>query len=125
MKNYFLLIMIPLDFEILSTNILSGIKSFSKYKSDKIILACNRAHDLKIFKKYHVAHVHSSEIRGLCLMKCSSEMLQNLPYFWHTKSHIFFLVCFSFHATLFFALMSALVRLCRHRLGHSLEGKIK
>ena len=24
---------------------------------------------------------HSSEIRGLCLMKCSSEMLQNLLYF--------------------------------------------
>ena len=34
--------MIPKDFEILSTNILSGIKSFSQYKSDKIILlACN------------------------------------------------------------------------------------
>ena len=27
---------------------------------------------------------HSSEIRGLCLMKWPSEMLQNLPYFWKT-----------------------------------------
>ena len=25
---------------------------------------------------------HSSEIRGLCLMKLSSKMLQNLPYLW-------------------------------------------
>ena len=35
---------------------------------------------------------HSSEIRGLCLMKWPSEMLQNLPYFWNTKSHIVFFV---------------------------------
>ena len=31
---------------------------------------------------------HSSEIRDLCLMKCTSiEMLQNLIYFWYLKSH--------------------------------------
>ena len=32
--------------------------------------------------------VHSSEKRVLCLMKCSSKMLQNLPYFnfWNTKT---------------------------------------
>ena len=29
---------------------------------------------------------HSTEIRGLCLMKWPSEMLQNLPYFWNTKT---------------------------------------
>ena len=29
---------------------------------------------------------HSSEIRGLCLMKLSSEMLQNLPNFWNKKT---------------------------------------
>ena len=29
---------------------------------------------------------HSSEIRGLCLMKWPSKMLQNLSYFWNTKT---------------------------------------
>ena len=42
---------------------------------------------------------HSSELRGLCLMKCSSKTLQNLPYFWNMKTHLVF---FSFHVTLFF-----------------------
>ena len=41
-------------------------------------------------------------------MKLSSEMLQNLPYFWNTKTHVFFFL-FSFHATLLFSLMNALV----------------
>ena len=36
------------------------------------------------------------EKRGLCSMKSSSKMLQNLPYFIYTKTH------FSFRATLFF-----------------------
>ena len=45
------------------------------------------------FTKAHIDH--SSEMRGLCLMKCSSEMLQNLPYFWNMKTHILFF-CFSF-----------------------------
>ena len=31
---------------------------------------------------------HSSEIWGLCLMKCSSEMLQNLAYFWNKKTQL-------------------------------------
>ena len=31
-------------------------------------------------------------------MKCSSEMLQNLPYYWNTKTNI---VCFSFRAILY------------------------
>ena len=38
-------------------------------------------------------HTHSSEKRGLCLMKCSSEILQNLPYFWNTKTNAFFSFC--------------------------------
>ena len=40
-------------------------------------------------------------------MKRSGEKLQNLPYFWNMKTHVFF---FSFSATLFFPndLMNAL-----------------
>ena len=41
----------------------------------------------------------SSEIRGLCLMKLSSEMLQNLSYFWNNKNQIGFFH-FSFQVTL-------------------------
>ena len=33
---------------------------------------------------------HSSQFLCLCLTKSSSEMLQNLPYFWDTKTHIVF-----------------------------------
>ena len=51
---------------------------------------------------------HSSEIRGLCLMKSSSEMLQYLPYFIYTKNQSCFFH-FSFCATLVFPLMNALV----------------
>ena len=42
--------------------------------------------------------VHSSEIRGLCLMKLSSEILQNLPYFWNKKTQIpcFYVLFFIF-----------------------------
>ena len=32
----------------------------------------------------------SSEIRGLCLMKLSSETLQNLSYIWNKKTQIDF-----------------------------------
>ena len=38
----------------------------------------------------HCMIVHSSEIRGLCLMKLSSEMLQNLPCFWNKKPQLVF-----------------------------------
>ena len=51
---------------------------------------------------------HSSEVRGLCLTKCPSEMLQNMPYFIYTKTQscvFHFLFC----ATLFFPLISAIV----------------
>ena len=34
---------------------------------------------------------HSSEIRGLCLMKWPSKMLQNLSYFRNTKIHLVFI----------------------------------
>ena len=47
---------------------------------------------------------HSSEIRGWCLMKCSSKMLQNLPYFILYENPKF-----SFCATLFFSLMNTLI----------------
>ena len=51
--------------------------------------------------------VHSSEIRGLCLMKQPSKMLQK-SYVWNTKTHVFFY--FTFRATtLFFPQMNALV----------------
>ena len=43
---------------------------------------------------------HSSEIRGLCLMKRPSKTLKNLPYT-YTKTDICSF-CFSFCATLFF-----------------------
>ena len=33
---------------------------------------------------------HSSEIRDLCSMKCSSKMLQNVPSFWNMISNIVF-----------------------------------
>ena len=49
--------------------------------------------------------IHSSEIRSLCLMKCSSETLQNLSYFWNTETHLKFFSFFIFHFVLrFFSL---------------------
>ena len=66
---------------------------------------------------------HSSEKRGLCLMKSSSETLQNLPYFIYymkTQSRFFH---FSFHATLIFSLMNALVFVDIEQDIH--QGKIK
>ena len=47
----------------------------------------------------YAEHKHSSEIRGLCLMKCSCETLQNLPYFWNTKTTLSFFHL-QFHAYL-------------------------
>ena len=47
---------------------------------------------------------HSPEIRGLCLMKWPSKVLQNLSSLWNTKSKIPWIFFFLFHfcATLFF-----------------------
>ena len=36
--------------------------------------------------------IHSSEIRGWCLMKWPSKTLQNLPYFMYKKIHVVFFV---------------------------------
>ena len=62
-------------------------------------------HDIHIFLCIHSQH-HSSEIRGLCLMKWPSKMLQNLPFFIYIQKPK---VDFSFRATFFFPLMNALV----------------
>ena len=48
----------------------------------------NRTSNL-VVQVHYIKYVHhSSEMRGLCLMKCSSETLQNLPYFWNTKTYV-------------------------------------
>ena len=52
---------------------------------------------------------HSSEIKGLCLMKWLSETLQNLPYFMYTKTQSCFFPFFIYNAILLFSLMNALV----------------
>ena len=55
-------------------------------------------------------------------MKCSSEMLQNFPYFWNTKTHSFF----SFFISCYFIFFpNECPGLCQHRPGHSLGEKIK
>ena len=61
----------------------------------------------------YMSHMHSSEIRGLCLMKCSSKMLQNLPYFWNTKTHVVFLFFISCYVLYFF--YNECPGLCEHR----------
>ena len=58
---------------------------------------------------------HSSEIRGLCLMKLSSEKIQNLQYFWNKKTHIVF--CLFFISCYFFP-PNECPSLFRHRPGH-------
>ena len=59
-----------------------------------------------------------SWIRGLCLMTCSSTMLQNLSYFWNTKIDVdFFISCYLIFSA------NECPGLCRHRQGHSLRGK--
>ena len=80
------------------------------------ILVATSCRKQNSFRKYH-----SSEIRGLCFMKCSSQMLQNLPYFWSMKTHIVFFV-FHFMLLYFFPLMNALVYV--DLPGHLLGGKI-
>ena len=39
---------------------------------------------------FDMIYLDSSEMRGLCLMKLSGEMLQNLPHFWNKKTQIVF-----------------------------------
>ena len=57
---------------------------------------------------------HSSEIRCLCFMKWPSKTLQNLPYVWNTKTHMFFFK-FSFHATLHWFFINECSGKCWHR----------
>ena len=52
---------------------------------------------------------HSSEIRDLCLMKCPSEMFQNLQFFIYTKKNRVASSVFHFELLYFFPLMNALV----------------
>ena len=74
------------------------------------------------FGLFSLLKLHSSEIRGLCLMKWPSERLQNLPYFWNTKTH----VVFSFFISCYFIFPpNECPGLCWHRPGHSLGEKIK
>ena len=56
-------------------------------------------------------------------MRCSSETLQNLPYFRNTKTDV---VVFFLFALLFFSpneCPGLCPGLCQHRLGHSLRKK--
>ena len=55
--------------------------------------------------------VHSSEIRGLRLMKLPSEMLQNLLYFMYKKTHV---VLFVFHFMQLYFFPYECHGLCRH-----------
>ena len=61
-----------------------------------------------------ILNSHSLEIRGLCLMKCSSKTLQTLPYFWNTKTQ----VVFHFVLLNLFPLMNALVFVNKHQSIH-------
>ena len=67
--------------------------------------------EVSLKQKQHIC-LHSSQFQSLCSTKSSSETLQNLPYFVHTKTQSCFFR-FSFCATL-----------C-HRPGHSLGKNIK
>ena len=68
--------------------------------------------------------VHSSEIRGLYLMKCPRETLQNLLYFIYTKTQSCF-SHFSFHATLFFPLIYTLIYVDIDQVIQFIRGKNK
>ena len=56
-------------------------------------------------------------------MKWPGEILQNLPYFMHKKTHVVF---FSFFISCHFIFLpNECSGLCRHRPGHSLDKDIK
>ena len=87
----------PLKNQQLSTIIISKSTSASKKVNcqtdgsgwDFKISPC----DLLCFKYswMYILLLHSSQISGLRLMKCSSKMLQNLLYFMCMKTHVVFL----------------------------------
>ena len=72
-----------------------GLNFSSKDDAEIFAAAMLRSLEVIIYRIYH-----SSEKRCLCLMKCPSEMLHNLPYFWNRKRKPIF---FIFSATLFFS----------------------
>ena len=53
-------------------------------------LICYNVVGRQTYLKMALLYFHSSEIGGFCLMKCPSKILQNLPYFYHKKTHRFF-----------------------------------
>ena len=59
---------------------------------------------------------HSSKIRGLRSMKCSSETIPNLLYFMYKKTQV---VSFVFHFVQLYFFPYECPGLCRHRPGHS------
>ena len=64
---------------------------------EKITVAINTRTEIE--NKDQIDIKHSSEKRGLCLMKGASETLQNLPYIYHKKTHVVFFV---FHFVLLY-----------------------
>ena len=72
-------------------------------------------------KQYYIIldgrQAHSSQFEGLCSMKMYSKTLQNLPYFWNTKTHVVFFV---FHFVLLYFFPNECPGLCQHRPGHPL-----
>ena len=66
--------------------------------------------NLESMTKFPSPGCHSSEITGLCLMKCSNEMIKILPYFWNTKTYDGF--CFP-----------KIWQILKHSLGHFIKHK--
>ena len=66
--------------------------------------------NLNYYAQFCVSSSHYSEIRGLCLMKWPSKMLQNLAYFWNMKTRAQLYLGFSFFISscFIFSLMNAL-----------------
>ena len=108
----------PLKNQQLSTIIISKSTSASKKVNcqtdgsgwDFKISPC----DLLCFKYswMYILLLHSSQISGLRLMKCSSKMLQNLLYFMCMKTHVVFWV-FSqaFHRNILLSAISGYTRI--------------
>ena len=47
-----------------------------------------------------IVSFHASEIRGLCCLKCSSEMLETLPYFWNLNIPTYFWLSLRYNVAL-------------------------
>ena len=101
-----------LNLKITQSHIILGVFGYALLNFDSFIF-CSIIRNLN----------HSSEKICLGLMKSSSKILQNLPYFKDTKTQSCFFH-FAFRANLFFSLMNDLVYDV-NRPGHSLRKKIK